>query len=315
VLAGIVACALIAGLLTARAGASSVFVDGKGALSLGLGGAGLPPGVARPAPRELPVAPTTNKVIGPPATTGSFMAVHLAAGRGYVMHLPPAPAEIGGRRPLVIVLHGMANTWRMIAETGGWAGYADTHGFLVAFGIGRYASWNAGRCCGMAQARHVDDVDYLVSVVDDAAARYAVDRSRVYVVGFSAGDMMAMRAECERPDVFAAAGGAAGTLVAPCHPGPYQVRIRQLHGRYDAAVPYPGGHSALLRMRFAPAQHLAVQAAAAGSPAPAVAVTGLPCGHVWPTLRNACQVDGTDLIWRWMSPYRRPLPGDHQPQR
>jgi polyhydroxybutyrate depolymerase len=171
----------------------------------------------------------------------------------------------------------------MAEGSGNWSRYADTHGFLVAFGQGERASWNAGSCCGTAQHTHVDDVDYLVAAVADAARRWPVDRSRVYVVGFSAGDMMAMRAECERPDVFAAASGVAGGLVMRCPASRAQIRIQHLHGMHDVdAVPFGGGVSS---------------------------VVGLDCGHVWPKVTNACGVDGTDLIWQWVSRFSRPLAG------
>jgi len=216
------------------------------------------------------------------------------------------------RRPLVIVLHGLDNTWRMAEGSGNWARYADTHGFLVAFGQGEQASWNAGACCGMAQHTHRNDVAYLVATVSDAARRWPVDRSRVYVVGFSAGDMMAMRAECERPDVFAAASGVAGGLVMGCPASRFQIRIQHLHGMADMdAVPFRGGVSRLLRVRFAPARHLPVQLPS-GS---VTSVVALDCGHLWPRPDNACGVDGTDLIWQWISRFSRPqagqaLPGD-----
>jgi predicted esterase len=321
--AGILAASMVAGLVTAHvAAARPVLVAASGAgVAAGKplsgshgGGAGLGPGLAaRPAPANPPEVTPQYPQQGVP---GTFSGVHLEGERGYVMHLPPAPVPVQrGRRPLVIVLHGLDNTWRSVETGGDWARYADAHGFLVAFGVGVRASWNAGTCCGGAQARHVNDVDYLVAVAQDAAARYPVDRSRIYLVGFSAGDMMAMRAECERPDIFAAAGGAAGALVTTCNGGRHQIRIKHVHGRYDTAVPYRGGRSGLLDLRFPATGHLPVQVSAGSSVRPAVSMSTLACAHAWPRLDNACRVDGTDLIWKWISQFRRPGAHETQPAR
>jgi len=247
-----------------------------------------------------------------PDPAGAFRTLPLAGGREYVVHRPPPPLA-RSRPPLVVVLHGLHNSWQQAERAGGWARYADTHGFLVAYGVGVRGSWNAGGCCGAAHRTNVDDVSYLVDLVTDLAGRYPIDRTRVYVAGFSDGDMMAIRAECDRPDVFAAAGGSSGALVSPCRAPAGQVRVRHLHGRYDTVVPYRGGYSPYTRTRFPAAPALA-RVLAAGSAHPVVSLVTVSCGHYWPKRGNPCRVDGTDLIWRWMSRFRRLPPDVARPQ-
>ena len=46
--------------------------------------------------------------------------------------------------------------------------------------------WDAGTCCTPAPQ---DDIGYLRAVVASVAARTLIDRSRIYVVGFSNGGM------------------------------------------------------------------------------------------------------------------------------
>lgn len=258
-------------------------------------------GVARaeaPAHRIDPVHPSRPvlRLVTPTDTT-----IRLPNGRSYVLHTRIGAAAV----PLVVVLPGLFHTWPSIAQAGDWSSYADRHGFAVVYGIGVDESWNAGSCCGAAQRERVDDVSYLVSVVQDAERRESIDPTRVYVVGFSNGDMMAIRAECDRPDVFAAAGGSAGAPVAPCDSPLQQVRIRHLHGRYDTTVPYAGGYSRLTGTDFPPVSRYAALIIA-GSPTAVVSVSTLPCAHAWPRADNACRVNGTDLLWRWISRYHRP---------
>jgi polyhydroxybutyrate depolymerase len=294
-----------AGLLAAVLPAALMFVQAPRAASLGswaaagAAGAGLSlDGTASPHAR-----PSQAR---PPYLAGGFRIIRLGGGREYAVHLPP-PRLAQSRPPLVVVLHGLHNSWRQAERAGGWARYADANGFLVGYGIGVDGSWNAGACCGAAYRTDTDDVGYLVSLVADLAYRYPVDRTRVYVVGFSDGDMMAIRAECDRPEVFAAAGGSSGALVSPCWAPDGQIRVRHLHGRYDTVVPYRGGYSHYTRTRF-PATAALPRLLAADGAHPVVSMVTLNCGHVWPRRSNACRANGTDLIWRWVSRFRRPPP-------
>ena len=60
-------------------------------------------------------------------------------------------------------------------------------------------AWNAGICCAFALR---NDVGYLVDVVNASSQAVPVDATRVYVVGFSNGGMMALRAICSAPVRF-----------------------------------------------------------------------------------------------------------------
>jgi poly(3-hydroxybutyrate) depolymerase len=270
-------------------------------LILGVVAAVAPAGIATASPLAstagyLP-APT------PPVPTPSmpFRTINLAGGRSYVLHPPTLSTQA---RPLVLLLPGLYNTWLTFENQGNWQRYADTHGFVAAYGTGISRSWNAGSCCGAARQQGVDDVSYLVAVVADVSRRIHIDPTRVYVVGFSNGEMMAIRAQCDRPDVFAASGGAGGQLVTPCHSPDRQIRERHLHGTADTIVPYNGGYSAYTGSTF-PSVAALPGLIAADSPDPAVSITSLPCAHTWPRLDNTCRVDATDIVWRWISRYSR----------
>lgn len=94
---------------------------------------------------------------------------------------------------------------------------ADKRGFLVAYpngtGFLKYLTWNVGgNCCGSALKGEVDDVAFLLAIVEDVRRAAHIDVRRVYVAGFSDGGMLAFRAACDAADKIAAIGVVAGRM-------------------------------------------------------------------------------------------------------
>ena len=96
-------------------------------------------------------------------------------------------------------------------------------------------AWNAGSCCAVATR---NDVGYLVDVVHAVAGLVPVDASRVYIVGFSNGGMMALDAICSAPSVFAAAGSVSGPFLGKTCARPIW---RHIAAGQDEVVPPVGG--------------------------------------------------------------------------
>lgn len=168
---------------------------------------------------------------------------HRLGGRDYLLldaHRGAAPA------PLVVVLHGGGgHAGIMVAR---WAGIARAGGFILAApdGIGRLprrGTWNAGGCCGEAQARGVDDVGFIAAVIADAARQAPVDPRRVFVAGLSNGGMLTHRVAIALGDRIAGAAVVAGAMfgdeAAPRAPVPMLI----IHGEQDRSVAYGGGMS------------------------------------------------------------------------
>jgi polyhydroxybutyrate depolymerase len=177
--------------------------------------------------------------------------------RGYLLHIP-AGLRPGRQSPLVIVLHGAFSTPRKIEKKSGFSALADREGFLVAYPAGAYGlfgllrHWNAGHCCGKAASDGTDDVGFLVSVIEDIAGRVDVDRSRIYMTGFSNGGMLTYRFAAERTNLLAAAAPLAASLggraratepfwMTPEPKGPLPLIV--FHAKDDPNVPYEGGRS------------------------------------------------------------------------
>lgn len=228
--------------------------------------------------------------------------------------------------PLLLVLHGLHLDPSTAEATSGLDRVADREEVAVAYPYGIDGSWNAGTCCGTASAQDVDDVGFLAHVVDTVDAIRPIDRDRVYVAGFSNGGMMALRAVCARPDVFAAAASVGGTLQSGClASSPASALL--VHGLRDTTVPYAGTpYSRFLRTALTPVPTAALTVAKRSGcvavrttkapkyqvasyrgcgPGSSVELVTVPkLGHRWPTTR-ADGVDGEGIVWSFLSRHRR----------
>lgn len=143
------------------------------------------------------------------------------------------------KRTLVTFVHGATGledretAARWLQGMNGWSNET-----IFAFAVSKDGTktFDAGICC---TTEPVDDVGYLTRIVDDVDRRWPVNRRRVGVTGLSNGGMLALRAACERPDVFRAAVALAGIYDGGCDEG--RVRIAQWHGAADPTVPLEGG--------------------------------------------------------------------------
>ena len=171
--------------------------------------------------------------------------------RSYRLHVPKG---YRGERPmpLVVVLHGAFSSAAEMERHTGFSDLADREGFVVAYpeGIGILGflqHWNAGHCCGKAAADGVDDIGFVIGVIDDIKRSLNIDPDRIYMTGFSNGAMLTHRFAAERPGMLAAAAPLAGAVGsrsqahAPLSrlPAPRaSVPIIMLHGEADTRIPY-----------------------------------------------------------------------------
>ncbi|MEW6666656.1 MAG: alpha/beta fold hydrolase [Thermodesulfobacteriota bacterium] len=174
--------------------------------------------------------------------------------RSYLIHIP---AGYDGRKalPLVVALHGGFGTARKMEEESGLSALADREGFMVLYPngmtlFGRLQHWNAGHCCGIAMHRDVDDVGFLSRCIDQVRSRLPVDTSRIYMVGYSNGGMLAYLFAAKRPETlaaFAVIAASIGSRPSPSEPEKMvpppaaAVPLIAFHGREDDLVPYAGG--------------------------------------------------------------------------
>ena len=204
-----------------------------------------------------------------PGGTPRECAVDGYADRPMDVYVPSSYA--GDAMPVVIFLHGGGGNSHNAqattcsdgdpADSSCLQAVGDREGFITVFANGYHRpanplnmrTWNAGggttfACAsGAACTDGSDDVAYVSAVIDQIESDYAIDSSRVYVVGFSDGAAMAHRVGCElsgRVAAIVAVSGAneigADGACAPTDP----VAVMHIHGTADTCWSYVSSREA-----------------------------------------------------------------------
>ena len=173
--------------------------------------------VATPARPAAPSTPGEQPTAPGQFTEGMFS--NEAGQRDYKLYIPANPAEgprngkanakDGGKRPLVVMLHGCKQDPDDFAAGTRMNPLADSQQVLVLYpaqaraanGFGCWNWFNRGD-----QERGAGEPAILAGMIQDVVAKHAVDPQRVYVAGLSAGGAMALILARTYPEMLAAAG-------------------------------------------------------------------------------------------------------------
>ncbi len=133
----------------------------------------------------------------------------------------PLTLERDQPTPLLLVLHGVGDSGEGMVGATQLDGVASREDFIVAYPDGINQTWNGGYCCLGRAKTGPDDVAFLARVINDVQAEHNVDPARVFVVGVSAGAIMAYRLGCELAGRINGVASVAGAMVldAPTHEG------------------------------------------------------------------------------------------------
>ena len=115
--------------------------------------------------------------------------------------------------------------------------FADDEEFILVMPEGKNLVWR------FWPGRQVDDLGFLDLVLDEVQADYAVDSSRIYMMGHSNGGMLTHQYACDRPGRVAAFGSVGGPLVDPstcAEPGGETAPFLIMQGTRDPLVPRDG---------------------------------------------------------------------------
>ena len=186
------------------------------------------------------------------AITAPAQAQSVELGRGEIPVTVPASYDAAEPAPLIVLLHGYGSSGPGQDAYFGVSDLAEDYGFLFIAPTGTVEAageqrtfWNASAACCNFQGSEVDDVAYVVGLIDAVSEEWSVDRDRVYLVGHSNGGFMSYRIAYEHPDRIAAIASLAGAAQggqrdAPAAP----VNILQIHGTADEVIEYGGGEIA-----------------------------------------------------------------------
>lgn len=192
------------------------------------------------------LAASTGDLTGPGSHELSLR--HEGRERGFIVHVPKT-YRAGRPVPLVLALHGGGGSIAVMVRDRlyGLVSQSEASGWIVVFPngysrlAGKFATWNAGICCGAARDRGSDDVGFLRAVVAEVQRRLAIDPQRIFATGMSNGGMMSYRLACEASDVFRAIASVAGTDgMIDCRPS-RPVPVFHIHAKDDDRVLFNGG--------------------------------------------------------------------------
>ena len=172
--------------------------------------------------------------------------------RSYELYVP---LNLGNKTdiPVVFVLHGGGGTAKGIERITRkrFNELALAYGFIVVYPNAVSKTWNSGREEILKpKNKDVDDVGFLVSIVDRLKVDLMIDESKIFATGISNGGFMTNRLLCERPDVFKAGAVVTATMaesfVSNCNPDE-PVSVMVINGLDDPLVPYFGGDIRLFK--------------------------------------------------------------------
>ncbi len=176
--------------------------------------------------------------------------------RWYRLYLPdPLPES----PVLILYLHGGTLSMRSIFSrlaggTQDWLSLASREGLilLVPNGVnaetgdtyGNQQTWNDLRPDTAADQTSVDDVGFILALLDQISTDFRFEPDRIFVTGASNGGMMTYRLLIEKPERFTAGAAFIANLPAPVENLPQITRpipIMIANGTADPLMPWDGG--------------------------------------------------------------------------
>lgn len=147
-----------------------------------------------------------------------------------------APDDWDGESPLSVLLHfhGWGRQGDLIVKHQRISGHTRRRGVLLLAPNGVDRTWDFW-------AKGSKDVSFAAAVIEDAAKHFPIDRSRIYVSGYSFGGAMAWRYACDNGTEVAALLAVGGSLPqdTDCATAPREAR--HVHGLKDTVMDFPMG--------------------------------------------------------------------------
>lgn len=141
-----------------------------------------------------------------------------------------APQNLGENRPLLISMHGYNQDMGYQRSQANYEAVADTAKFVVVYPDGEGRAWDTGGD---------KDINFIVDIINAMYTRYKIDKTRVYLSGFSMGGMMTYHAMTKIADKIAAFAPVSGyNMGGPNTNSSRPIPIIHVHGTGDDVCTY-----------------------------------------------------------------------------
>ncbi len=161
--------------------------------------------------------------------------------RCWLLLVPLIPNE-SAPAPLLVDMHGNGDDMYQQRWTSDFANISMEQGFFVAYPQGHNNAWNHGSslipCSDELRCSEEDDVGFTLQMLDTIMQNHSIDKSRVYVTGWSNGCGMTQRLAVQASEVFAAAGCMAMYRFAEVQSDYSPIPFMEVHGLLDEIVLY-----------------------------------------------------------------------------
>lgn len=174
-----------------------------------------------------------------------YTTIHLDLERNYHV-FTSTKFKKNSNLPLVILLHPGGTDAKTMMSYTSMNELAEKENFICAYPDAFKKYWNDGRDFDgiPSQLMQIDDVGFILQMIDEIQKEYGIDKKRIFVTGASSGAMMCYRLACEVPEKIKAIAPIIATmpenLVFKCNPKT-PVSIITILGIQDPVVPYKGG--------------------------------------------------------------------------
>lgn len=172
--------------------------------------------------------------------------------RNYLYYVPD---DLPDNAPLILVFHRARSNSSDLRKMLNYRydELADKHKFLVLYPDGHEKNWNDCRTkpSDSAHKLNIDDTGYISALIDLFKKNHSIDKTKVYVTGFSAGGHMCIKLAAEIPDAISKMALAATQIPSAENYGCRQlsrpIPILIINGDEDPISPYNGGEISILK--------------------------------------------------------------------